>query len=82
LDLGRKESTSSFSNPLLAEIRKGVALKKISQPAKEEEKRPMKINKVEGNFLQITLQQAIKNRREQITKNDVASDSEDSDWSS
>ena len=45
-------------------------------------KRPNKISKNESNFLQSSLQEAIKQRRIELTKNDVNESDEDySDWS-
>jgi len=83
----KTENSASFlstgtSNSFLEEIRKGVQLKKINEAAKEEEKRPLKINKDDRGFLQSALQRAIQQRREELTRNDASDGESDSDtWS-
>lgn len=57
---------------------KKVQLKKVDPIA---EKRPAKINMNETNILQNSLAEAIKQRRMELTKHDVDSDDNDSDWS-
>lgn len=74
-------SNGSNVGSFLDEIRKGVQLKKIDLSSKLEEKRPVKINKDDKNFLQSALQQAIQQRRMEITKNDIVETDSDSDWS-
>jgi hypothetical protein len=77
----RESDCSNLTSSFLDEITRGVQLKKIL-PNKEEEKRPNKINKEDKNFLQNALEIAIKQRREELTKNDVDEDGKsDSDWS-
>jgi hypothetical protein len=75
--------SSGTNNSILDEIRKGVQLKKINLVPKEEEKRPLKINKDDRGFLQTALQKAIQQRREELTKNDISDDesNSESDWS-
>jgi hypothetical protein len=83
-DNPKKSITSTTSNTVgsfLDEIRKGVQLKKIDHSAILEEKRPVKINKEDKNFLQSALQQAIQQRRMELTKNDIQETESDSDWS-
>jgi hypothetical protein len=73
-DYPKQSITSTNSNTVgsfLDEIRKGVQLKKIDHSAKLEEKRPVKINKEDKNFLQSALQQAIQQRRILKNKNDL-----------
>lgn len=80
-DTPKESLTSSSNGSFLDEIRKGVQLKKINFN-KEKEKRPVKINKEEKNFLQSALAMAIQQRREELTKHDVDDNSDiESDWS-
>lgn len=62
-------------------LKQGVVLKKIN--INPEETKQIKLNKDEKSFLQDTLLNAIKQRREDLTRWDIESEgSEDSDWSS
>jgi hypothetical protein len=80
-DTPKKSITSNTtSNSFFDEIRKGIQTKKITETT-QEEKRPVKINKEDVNYLQAALSHAIKQRREELTKNDVESSGEESDWS-
>jgi hypothetical protein len=71
-----------MGNGMLDEIRKGVQLKKIEKKECQQEKKPVgKITKDETNFLKNSLAEAIKQRRMELTRNDVESDKSDDDWS-
>ena len=75
----------SMNLSILEAIKEGVKLKKIDTTKQESVKpimRPSLINKHESNFLQNTLSEAIKQRRIELTKNDIEeSDESNSDWS-
>jgi hypothetical protein len=68
---------------MLEEIRKGVQLKKVEKKDFQQEKKPpaKAITKDESNFLKNSLSEAIKQRRMELTRNDVESDKSDDDWS-
>jgi hypothetical protein len=62
------------------EIKK-VQLKKLEHRASAEKKTQMKITRQATNILQHSLAEAIKQRRIELTKHDVDSDENESDWS-
>jgi hypothetical protein len=71
-----------MSTNILDEIRKGVHLKKVEKKEIQLEKKPVaKITKDETNFLKNSLAEAIKQRRKELTKNDVESDKSEDEWS-
>lgn len=73
------EKSSGLTN--MFEEMKKVQLKKVDSRETFSDKRPKLISIIESNFLQNTLAEAIKQRRMELTQNDVEESDEESDWS-